>query len=283
MPSIQVGPTATKVALVGHGISVHTRIEIAPHVFLCQPAWSVRAEELRNRTSSHLEYAAILSMAEQADFALEVGGNRRGNALGAAAWNALWFFGLISLATRSICCPLFAFSDEPEARYTLTNRNLVIWPRGPIRPITSEEIAWTRDHVISYHDLILEERFSAAIRSLNNSRYLFDFDQRIMLIWAGIEGLLGVDGELRRRIALHAVILMGGELDQKFERFERIKKAYDFRSKVVHGSKRDDTRLSAEHDFAAGLLSDLLAKCVELGRVPSAKELDEAALVASIG
>lgn len=71
-------------------------------------------------------------------------------------------------------------------------------------------------------------------------------------------------------------------MHERRERFEQIKRAYDFRSKVVHGGRRDDTRLSSEHDFAAGLLSDLLARCVELGRVPSGKELDEAALQASI-
>lgn len=282
MPSIQVGALATKVTLVGHGIGVPTRTEIAAGIYLCTPVWNVPAEELPSRTRSHLEFAAILSMGDQADFAIEISGTRRGGALGAAAWNALWYFGLLSLSCRSVCCQLFAFSDEPAARFTLINRNLVIWPRGPTRLLRDAEVAWARDHVSRYHSLIQEERFSAALRSLTNSRYLFDFDQRMMLIWAGIEGLLGVDGEFRRRIALHAAILLGGEMHERRERFEQIKRAYDFRSKVVHGGRRDDTRLSSEHDFAAGLLSDLLARCVELGRVPSGKELDEAALQASI-
>ncbi len=99
-----------------------------------------------------------------------------------------------------------------------------------------------------------------------------------MLLWSGIEGLLGVDGELRRRIALHAAILFNGSLEEKTNHFHQIKKAYDFRSKVVHGGKIDTEKLSAEYRFASNLLRGLLSTCVILKRVPTARELDEAAL-----
>ncbi len=36
------------------------------------------------------------------------------------------------------------------------------------------------------------------MRCYSNVHYLFDNDARIMLLWAGVEGLLDIDSELRR-------------------------------------------------------------------------------------
>lgn len=95
-----------------------------------------------------------------------------------------------------------------------------------------------------------------------------------------LEGLLGIDGELRRRIALHAGLMFEGTREEKIVHFHRVQKAYDFRSRVVHGSSVDNPRLVEEYGFATQLLLGLLAQCVVLGRVPSAKELDERAVSA---
>jgi hypothetical protein len=36
-----------------------------------------------------------------------------------------------------------------------------------------------------------------------------------MLLWSGIEGLLSVDGELNRRLALYAALMLEGSADEK--------------------------------------------------------------------
>jgi hypothetical protein len=198
------------------------------------------------------------------------------------AWNSLWLFGLMSLACAVPCQPLFAFSDEPDARYSLVNRNLVVRPHGDEKALEEAHVDWMRQHHANYDHLIGDDRFSAAMRAYNNAHYLFDADQQLMLIWAGIEGLLGIDGELRRRLALYAAILLEGSKEEKVQRFNETKSAYDFRSKVVHGASPDRDRMQAQSKFAAKLLAELLIRCVVLGRVPSARELDEAALSASI-
>lgn len=280
---IQITATedATKIVLVGHGIGVDTRHEIGPGVFVCPPFLGIRGEELEARTASQLEYAAILSMGGQATLAIEVHEPEGGKKLAVRGWNAVWLFGLLSMACRLPCQSMFAFSDGTNAIYSLVARNVIIIPRGVMRKFSEAEAQWMRTHVASYDTLIAEPRFQTALRAYTNAHYLFDLDQQLMLIWAGIEGLLAVDGELSRRIALHAAMLSDGTRDERIARFHRVKKAYGFRSRVVHGSGFDNAKLAAEHHFASTLLIELLAKCVTLGRLPTFKELDEAAAAVS--
>lgn len=282
MPGIYVGNKATRVYVLGYGIRVDTPVPLTKEYRLCPPMLTVPAEELAARTETPLEHAAILTMGSQASFAVEVG-NHTGKELAVRAWNSLWLFGLIELACRTPCVPLVAFTDEADTKYSLTNRNLTIRPLAAAVAITTSQLSWIEAHLGSYYELVSDRQFNASIRYLTNSFYLFDFEHRLMLLWAGIEGLLGIDGELRRRLALHAAILLDGTPDEKAAIFSKIKKAYDTRSKVVHGGALNPKQLVAEHKFAEELLSRLLAKCVELKRVPTAEELDAAALRSSVG
>jgi hypothetical protein len=121
------------------------------------------------------------------------------------------------------------------------------------------------------------------MRYFGNAHYLFDLDSRIMLLWAGIEGLLDVGSELRNRIALHATIMFDGDAAEKAAYFKKLRDAYDTRSKVVHGRVKHQKELEASYHFATLVLSRLLSKCVELGRIPTASELDHLALSAKVG
>jgi hypothetical protein len=103
-----------------------------------------------------------------------------------------------------------------------------------------------------------------------------------MLLWAGIEGLLDIDGELRRRIAMHAAILHDGNAKEKADYFTKVKKAYDVRSRVVHGSGTDAKTLRSAYLLASDILVSLLRKVVTLGRVPTVAELDHLAVGASL-
>ncbi|WP_327691120.1 hypothetical protein, partial [Aurantimonas sp. C2-4-R8] len=97
---------------------------------------------------------------------------------------------------------------------------------------------------------------------------------RIMLLWSGIEGLLSVDGELTRRIALYSALMIEGSHDEKLRWFAEIKKAYGVRSKAVHGGTASKQILQDGYQQASRILVRLLVRCVELGRVPTPSELD---------
>jgi hypothetical protein len=208
MPGIYAGKGATRMMLIGHGINIISDHELSAGTYLCPVHFTIKAEELETRTDSALESAAILAMGGQATFAIRIEEPSGGEALAVRSWNALWLFGFLSLGCKTPCYPLFAFTNEDDARYSLVNRNLVVRPREQVQSLSEAQVIWLRTYYDNYDHLTKDERFSAALRAYNNAHYLFDLDQRMMLLWAGIEGLLGVDGELRRRIALHAAILM---------------------------------------------------------------------------
>jgi len=267
---------------VGHGLSVAARSQIAPNVCLEPAVFSVRAEDLQNHTRGHFEHAAILEMGSLADFGVVVEGVG-GKAISNRAWNAQWLFGLLSVATRRVCCPLFSFSDEPDALYSLINRNLWVHPHGEPHLLLEEERLWISHHLPAFDSLLAgAPQFASAVRAYTNSHYLPDLEMRVMLLWAGVEGLLGVGSELRRRLALHAALLLGGTHSSRLQSYAEVKRAYDDRSKVVHGGSISRERTAAAYEYVAKLLPDLLCRCIEIGRVPGSAEFDALAVAGDI-
>lgn len=280
MVGILVG-TGTTVHLVGHGITVSAEHSIAAGIAV-SPVTPRIESSFGSRTVGELrETLNVMAMEPLADFSLSISHSDGGQALAARAWNALWVFHLLALACRRPVMSLYSAADL-GSRFKLANRNLVIHRLETVGPAATADLEWAAVHFNAFDALLKVERFQHAVRYYGNAHYLFDDDAKIMLLWAGIEGLLGVDAELRRRIALHAAILFDGTPDEKAAYAARIKKGYDVRSKVVHGAgtKADDLRLG--YTLASEVLLALLRKCVELGRVPSAAELDGLAAGASV-
>ena len=267
--------------MVGHGITVGVEREIAPGISVSPAAPTIEAS-FGSRTVGELrETFNVMAMEPLADFSLLISHPDGGSPLAAKAWNALWVFHLLALACRRPVMSLYTAADS-GTRFTLANRNLVIHRLPTVGPALPIDLDWASAHFDAFNNLLKIERFQHAVRYYGNAHYLFDDDAKIMLLWAGIEGLLGVDAELRRRIALHAAILFDGTADEKAVYFARVRKGYDVRSKVVHGTgaQREDLKLG--YALASEVLLALLRKCVELGRVPSAAELDALAASASL-
>jgi Tfp pilus assembly protein PilE len=79
---------------------------------------------------------------------------------------------------------------------------------------------------------------------------------------------------------MNAAILLGS--DEALEQYKKVKKAYSARSKVVHGAGLPKAEESEAYNYVRRLLAQLLAKCVELGRVPRIEEYDQAACRGSL-
>lgn len=277
---IDVG-TTTFVNLVGHGITIEAEREITPGITVSGQA-PTNDSSFGSRTVGELrETLNVMSMEPLADFSLRIIDDRGGQALAAKTWNALWIFHLLALACRRPVMPLYCAANH-GTRFTLANRNLIIHRLPSVAPASDADLSWATVHFDAFHGLLDENRFQNAVRCYGNAHYLFDDDAKIMLLWAGIEGLLDVDSELRRRIALHAAILLDGTPAEKALYFEHVKKGYDVRSRVVHGSSVKPEMLQQGYELAGDVLLTLLRKCVELGRVPSALELDERAASVSL-
>jgi hypothetical protein len=278
MTRIIVDNNSKRAWIVGHGITLQDNFQIAPGVSVIGNVPQVSIEEFANGADDFSDYAACLSMSTISSFALMIEDEAGGPALVAKTWNALWLFGLLSLACSTHCISLYCISGSEPPKFSIANRNRVIHASRRLVDASIEQFKWSAEHYERYNVLIKNERFSTALRYMTNAHYLFDFDARIMLLWAGIEGLLDVGGELRNRIALHASIMLDGDADTKQAYFRRVRAAYDTRSKVVHGSARDKGKIEEGYNFASEVLTRLLAKCVELGRVPTQMELDHLAI-----
>lgn len=277
---INVG-TSNFVHLVGHGITIAVECEIAPGIILSGQV-PTNDSSFGSRTVGELrETLNVMAMEPLANFSLHITEGESGHALAAKTWNALWIFHLLALACRRPVIPLYCAANH-GTRFTLANRNLVIHRLLSLAPASDADLDWATAHFDTFHALLGENRFQNAVRCYGNAHYLFDDDAKIMLLWAGIEGLLDVDSELRRRIALHAAILLDGTPAEKALYFERVKKGYDVRSRVVHGSSAKPEMLQQGSALAGEVLLTLLRKCVELGRVPSGAELDERAAGVSL-
>jgi hypothetical protein len=278
---IDVG-NAPLVHLVGHGITIGAEREIAPGLTVSGQA-PTNDSSFGSRTVGEMREALnVMSMEPLADFSLRITeGQGDGQVLAAKTWNALWIFHLLALACRRPVMPLYCAANH-GTRFTLANRNLVIHRLPSVGPASDADLDWATTHFETFHGLLDDNRFQNAVRCYGNAHYLFDDDAKIMLLWAGIERLLDVDSELRRRIALHAAILLDGTPAEKARYFERVKKGYDVRSRVVHGSGAKPEMLQQGYVLAGEVLLTLLRKCVELGRVPTAAELDERAAGVSL-
>lgn len=278
MVSIVAG-AGTQLHIVGHGLTIADAFTLKPGITVTSHKPSHEQPIITTMGQLHAS-TTILLMEQIASFSLRIEEPAGGKALAHKGWNALWIFSLLALACRSPCFSLYSITEDKK--FTLANRNLVIRPLPQLVAFTREHQQWAADSLVRFDKLLDDDQFRTSMRYYNNAHYLFDDDAKLMLLWAGIEGLLRVESELSRRIALHAAILFDGDKEQKAAHFLQVKKAYTIRSKVVHGSGADAAALKDAYIFASELLIGLLRKMVDLGRVPSASELDRLAVSASL-
>jgi len=272
----------TCVRIVGQGITVGDAFALDGGVTVTSALPPTSADAVAAACTDFVDYAAVVSGAEIATFALEVTSPHGIQDLTKKAWNALWVFHLLSVAAGVPCMPLYSISEGGTPAYSLVTRTPFVPRLGEIRPLAPERAAWTRQHEKSFGALIADERFKAAMLCFGNAHYLPDLQVRIMLLWSGIEGLLSVEAELNRRLALYATLLIGGSHDERADYFQRVKRAYGLRSKAVHGASLSGPKKSEGYAAASAILVALLARCVELGRVPAADEFDRAAVAGEI-
>lgn len=282
MTSIIGSKDTTEIVIVGHGIELTSEtaldggLTIGPNHIGKPPL-----DEVAAAVSNFADYAAVVIGRELPTFCLTVRGEIPGRDVVVRAWNSLWIFYLLSVSAGSICFPLYAVANGREKKYSSTNPHVFV-NNVEIHAMTLEEVAWVKKRLKSFYALQDKNRFSRAVRNLVNSHFVIEAETKIMMLWAGIETLLGIEAELSYRIAAYASILYDGSADEKWANFHQVKKLYAVRSRVVHGADISKEKLAEARRETQTLLIGLLRRCLELGRVPDAKELDAAAIGARV-
>jgi Apea-like HEPN len=281
MVGVTAGALTTEIVILGHGLTIPEISELSSGIHLepSVPPIDLAAASASSRNLT--DYLTAVTSTTLATFCLRVRGGT-GHELVSKAWNALWLFHLLSLACAAPCFSLCTIANGKSEKYSAANRNVILRPLPVITSVSSEQIAWAKNNLKKFERLISNDAFSSAMRCYGNAHYLFDIDTRVMLLWAGIEGLLSVEAELSRRIALYTALLHRGTPAEKVVYFNEVRKAYAIRSRAVHGGKASLTKLKAGYESASRILVGLLARCVELGRVPTLEELDALAVAQNL-
>jgi len=112
----------------------------------------------------------------------------------------------------------------------------------------------------------------------NDAPKLGNHDQSLLHVWTAIEGLFpNVSQEVSFRLALYLAQLYGSPKNRK-PVYEHVKKAYNVRSKVAHGSVRG-IEMSDWHDAWEILMSAVTA-IIQRGTMPTEIELLDELLIA---
>lgn len=282
MVGVAAGADSKSVVIFGHGLAIAEEFELSSGIFVSPvvPKLDLNATVAGCRHFS--DYAAALQGSEIATFSLRVEQEQGGKQLTFKAWNALWTFHLLSVACRAPCFSLYSACDGEQPLFSAANPSPFVRPMTDVHAATIGELEWARRYSATFDELIRVSEFSAAMRCYGNAHLLPEHDVRIMLLWAGIEGLLSVDAELSRRLALYAALLLDGSPEEKEAYFNQVKKAYAVRSRAVHGGGLTQPKLKEGYLTAARILIGLIARCVELGRVPTPSELDRLAVASNV-
>ena len=278
MVGLAANPDSKSIVILGHGLTITADAELSSGIFVSSDIPKFELDAAAAGCRDFRDYAAALQGSEIATFALRIEHEEGGKSLIIKAWNALWLFHLLSIACRAPCFSLYSICDGGAPLFSAASPSAFVRPLDNIHAATSAQLDWARRYAETFQELVQVPEFSAAIRSYGNAHLLPEHDIRIMLLWAGIEGLLSADAELSRRLALYAALLLDGSPDEKVEYFNEVRKAYAVRSRAVHGGGLKKAKLEEGYGTAGRILIGLIAKCVELGRVPSPSELDRLAV-----
>ena len=281
-PQVVAAGKADTVTILGHGLTISSPVELTKGVFVEPAVPDLKEDALGSGCATDHDRFAVQAMHDLATFSVRVFEPTGGKVLATKAWNALWCFHLLSVCCGSPTFILYSVSVGGTTEYAVANRNLVLNPLPNLAAVSASQLAWAKANYKRFDQLIKDQRFGSAMRYFGNSHYLFDLDARIMLLWAGIEGLLAVEAEQSWRIATYAALMFDGSAEEKAAHADRVRKAYHLRSKVIHGAKPSMDKLQEGYDTASEILVRLLAKCVCLGRVPTRVELHGLAASASL-
>lgn len=142
--------------------------------------------------------------------------------------------------------------------------------------IREEDLEWVKAHLTAFVELYHNESFSLAAEALATHHHYVE-DERIMtaMLWSGIEALFGVESELRFRLATSVAVALEPRGTERRNLYEAMKRHYDVRSKAVHGGRVSQKILHQHVLDVRSLLSRLLCRFVEIGKVPSQHDIEK--------
>ncbi len=256
---------------LAHDFELTDKITIRPY--------SIKYDHLQlmDHTLTKSEYGFICSLSDLVTFEMECKGNDAKSAA-IQGWNSQWALVLLSVILRKpIYWPLSRMPATKARKEIYNLSNIFIGPsifKDPYE-IPSEKLDLWKSKYPKFDKMMDNPRFSSAAAIACNHFHEPRLSIRIAAIWAGIESIIGLDQELRFRIALYISKLFGQSESEREKIFADTKKLYDGRSRCVHGSGFK-TRAAEKKIYTESLelLCNLILKICQIGKMPKPKDIE---------
>lgn len=139
--------------------------------------------------------------------------------------------------------------------------------------ITDENARWIESNFSTAKKLLENEKFTTSAHCLASYRWHTLPRVKLAVLWAGIEGMFGINSEIRFRISIYiSRFLHPNNEKERKETFDLIKNLYDTRSAAVHGSKLKGDTIKAVNQ-SAEILRQLIVTCIERRSLPQEADL----------
>lgn len=139
------------------------------------------------------------------------------------------------------------------------------------------DLDWIKKYFDTFNNIAAEnEPFRFALEASLDWRFAKERRSAVARIWGGIEALFGINSELVFRISLYSACLLAERGEPRKRKFEEVKRLYGLRSKIVHGEKLAEEKISQAMSDSFHLLRDLLLVAVERGKPIRAADVDDA-------
>jgi hypothetical protein len=141
--------------------------------------------------------------------------------------------------------------------------------------LANSDLDWIKTNLYRFIDLLGVPSFRLAVDALCTYHHQESSRMMVAMLWSGIEALFSVQSELRFRLAVYIAVLVAPRGKERKAVYQKVKKLYDVRSKAVHGSKLKSEQIDQHLLEVRELLSRMLCRLVEAGKVLSEDELED--------
>lgn len=146
MVGVAAGEGSQSIVLIGHGLSIAEEYELAPGIMLSPTVPSLDLSLTVNGCASFVDYAATVHGHEIASFSIIVTEIAGGRQLVTKAWNALWIFRLLGLASRCPVRSLYSVSDGEKPHFVAANPVPIMPPLEKNAHLSEIQLRWAKQY-----------------------------------------------------------------------------------------------------------------------------------------
>jgi hypothetical protein len=137
--------------------------------------------------------------------------------------------------------------------------------------LSIEDLRWVGAHLGSTTRLLEKSKFRNFLLLADTAATTQSEVERVVAAWAGIEALVGTVQETSRSVAMRIAALVSPPGSERQMTYTRMMSLYNTRSRIVHG---DISASAADANAALRVARDVGVAIIELGTLPTGKELD---------